>query len=57
MVRTLQKKRTSFRPGAIETRALSPRKDDKRLHVDAFPSSPVQGRRIFRVFTNAHPAG
>jgi len=53
----LQKKRTSFRPGAIETRALSPRKDDKRLHVDAFPSSPVQGRRIFRVFTNAHPAG
>ena len=53
----LQKKRTSFRPGAIESRALSPRKDDKRLHVDAFPSSPVQGRRIFRVFTNAHPAG
>jgi hypothetical protein len=53
----LQKKRTSFRPGAIERRALSPRKDDKRLHVDAFPSSPVQGRRIFRVFTNAHPIG
>jgi hypothetical protein len=53
----LQKKRTSFRPGAIETRALSPRKDDKRLHVDAFPASPVQGRRIFRVFTNAHPSG
>lgn len=53
----LQKKRTSFRPGAIETRALSPRKDDKRLHVDAFPSSPVQGRRIFRVFTNANPSG
>ncbi len=53
----LQKKRTSFRPGAIETRALSPRKDDKRLHVDAFPASPVQGRRIFRVFTNVDPAG
>jgi hypothetical protein len=53
----LQKKRTSFRPGAIETRALSPRKDDKRLHVDAFPASPVQGRRIFRVFTNADPTG
>ena len=52
----LQKKRTSFRPGAIEGRALSPRKDDKRLHVDAFPSNPVQGRRIFRAFTNAHPA-
>jgi hypothetical protein len=53
----LQKKRTSFRPGAIETRALSPRKDDKRLHVDAFPASPVQGRRIFRVFTNANATG
>jgi hypothetical protein len=53
----LQKRRTSFRPGAIETRALSPRKDDKRLHVDAFPANPVQGRRIFRVFTNAHPGG
>jgi hypothetical protein len=53
----LQKKRTSFRPGAIESRALSPRKDDKRLHVDAFPANPVQGRRIFRVFTNVHPSG
>lgn len=53
----LQKRRTSFRPGAIETRALSPRKDDKRLHVDAFPANPVQGRRIFRVFTNVNPAG
>lgn len=53
----LQQRRTSFRPAAIENRALSPRKDDKRLHVDAFPSSPVQGRRIFRVFTNADPDG
>lgn len=53
----LQQRRTSFRPAAIENRALSPRKDDKRLHVDAFPSSPVQGRRIFRVFTNADPTG
>lgn len=53
----LDKRRTSFRPGAIETRALSPRKDDKRLHVDAFPSTPVQGRRIFRVFANVNPSG
>ena len=51
------RRRTSFRPGAIDTRALSPRKDDKRLHVDAFPSSPVQGRRILRVFTNVDPGG
>jgi hypothetical protein len=53
----LEPGRTSFRPGAIETRALSPRKDDRRLHVDAFPANPVQGRRILRVFANVHPAG
>lgn len=52
-----ERKRTSFRPGAIDTRALSPRKDDKRLHVDAFPSSPVGARRILRVFSNVDPAG
>lgn len=53
----LQRKRTSFRPGAVGERALSPRKDDRRLHTDAFPSSPVQGRRILRVFSNVNPAG
>ncbi len=53
----LQRRRTSFRPGAVDTRALSPRKDDRRLHVDAFPSSPVQGRRILRVFSNVDPQG
>ena len=49
--------KTSFRPCAIEGRALSPRKDDRRLHVDAFPSQPVQGRRILRVFANVDPEG
>ena len=53
----LQRRRTSFRPGAIADRALSRRKDDRRLHVDAFPANPVQGRRILRVFANVHPAG
>jgi len=53
----LQRRRTSFRPGAIENRALSPRKDDRRLHTDAFPSNPVQGRRILRVFANVNPTG
>ena len=33
------------------------RKDDRRLHVDAFPSQPVQGRRILRVFRNVNPSG
>lgn len=53
----VEPKRTSFRPGAVDERALSPRKDDKRLHFDAFPSSPVGGRRILRVFSNVDPQG
>ena len=50
---------TSFRPRSIGDRAsgkaLSWRKDDTRLHVDAFPSNPTHGDRILRVFTNVHP--
>lgn len=53
----LQMKRTSFRPGPVDTRVMSKRKDDRRLHVDAFPANPVQGRRILRVFTNVNPSG
>ena len=53
----VQKRRTSFRPGPVDERVLSPRRDDKRLHLDAFPSSPVGGRRILRVFSNVDPAG
>ena len=53
----LKRRRTSFRPGAVAVRALSPRKDDRRLHVDAFPSSPVGAERILRVFSNVDPQG
>lgn len=49
--------RTSFRPVQITGRKTSYRKDDKRLHVDAFPSSPNQGNRILRVFCNVNPHG
>ncbi len=49
--------RTSLRPAEIQGRALSPRKDDTRLHVDAFPSTPTGGRRILRIFTNVNPDG
>jgi len=56
-VPNLELKRTSFRPGPVDSRVMSPRKDDRRLHVDAFPANPNQGRRILRVFTNVHPAG
>jgi hypothetical protein len=36
---------------------MSWRKDDTRLHVDAFPSRPTLGERILRVFTNLSPSG
>jgi hypothetical protein len=49
--------RTSFRPVEIARRSSSWRKDDTRLHVDSFPSSPVQGKRILRVFSNVNPHG
>jgi hypothetical protein len=49
--------RTSFRPVQISGRKTSPRKDDKRLHIDAFPSAPNQGQRILRIFTNINPNG
>lgn len=48
---------TSLRLQAVQNRATSWRKDDSRLHVDAFPSRPNQGERILRVFTNINPAG
>ncbi|WP_374622025.1 Kdo hydroxylase family protein [Pandoraea sp.] len=48
---------TSLRLHQVETRQTSWRKDDSRLHVDAFPSRPNYGERILRVFTNVNPAG
>jgi len=49
--------RTSYRPAEISGRASSYRKDDTRLHVDAFPSAPNQGNRILRIFSNINPFG
>jgi hypothetical protein len=53
----LRQARTSFRPAQIEDRPSSYRKDDRRLHTDAFPSRPTQGARILRVFTNVNQLG
>jgi hypothetical protein len=53
----LIRQRTSMRPAEIAGRRSSWRKDDSRLHVDSFPSQPVQGRRILRVFCNVNPHG
>jgi hypothetical protein len=48
---------TSFRPKQVETRQQSVRADDKRMHVDAFPTRPTYGERLLRVFTNLNPNG
>jgi hypothetical protein len=48
---------TSFRPRQVETRVQSVHADDKRMHVDAFPTRPTYGERLLRVFTNVNPNG
>jgi len=53
----LVQSRTSFRPVEVAGRRTSWRKDDTRLHVDSFPSTPVQDKRILRVFSNVNPHG
>jgi len=53
----LVRARASFRPIEIETRPMPWRKDDTRLHIDAFPSAPIQGNRILRLFCNVNPEG
>jgi hypothetical protein len=52
----LERARTSYRPAEIAGRKYSPIKDDTRLHVDAFPTRPMRGRRIMRLFSNINPA-
>jgi hypothetical protein len=48
---------TSLRPTQVSIRRQSVRADDRRLHVDAFPSRPNRGERILRVFANVNPQG
>lgn len=51
----LQEGLTSFRPVQARARQSSRKKDDTRLHIDAFASRPTQGQRILRVFSNINP--
>jgi 3-deoxy-D-manno-oct-2-ulosonic acid (Kdo) hydroxylase len=50
-------RRASLRVRAIDDAPLSPRRDDRRLHVDAFESQPQGGQRILRLFANVNPHG
>ena len=54
---TLRRGNTSFRPVDVSGRARSWRQDDTRLHIDAFPSNPMHGTRLLRVFCNVNPGG
>jgi hypothetical protein len=53
----LRRGSTSFRPTDVSGRVRSWRQDDTRLHIDAFPSNPMQGTRLLRVFSNVNPSG
>lgn len=52
----LERARTSYRPVEVKGRSYSKISDDRLLHVDAFPSRPMRGRRILRFFANVAPA-
>jgi hypothetical protein len=57
-LKDLELGRTSLRTRSVqEEPPLSRRKDDRSLHLDAFTSQPVAGRRILRVFSNVDPSG
>src|SRR5476651_890607 len=53
--RAVERARTSFRPVQVAGRRYSKISDDRLLHIDAFPSRPMRGRRILRFFANVAP--
>src|SRR5471032_2914264 len=53
--REVERARTSFRPVQVTGRRYSRISDDRLLHIDAFPSRPMRGRRILRFFSNVAP--
>jgi hypothetical protein len=55
--REVERARTSFRPVQVKGRSYSKISDDRLLHIDAFPSRPMRGRRILRFFANVAPRG
>ena len=54
--RNVERARTSYRPVQVKGRSYSKISDDRLLHVDAFPSRPMRGRRILRFFSNIAPS-
>lgn len=54
--RNVERARTSYRPVQVKGRSYSKISDDRLLHIDAFPSRPMRGRRILRFFANVAPS-
>ena len=54
--REIERARTSYRPVQVKGRSQSKISDDRLLHIDAFPSRPMRGRRILRFFANVAPS-
>ena len=54
--RNVERARTSYRPVQVKGRSDSKISDDRLLHIDAFPSRPMHGRRILRFFANIAPS-
>lgn len=51
----VERARTSYRPVQVKGRSYSKISDDRLLHIDAFPTRPMHGRRILRFFANVAP--
>ena len=54
---TMKMGNASLRPIEAENRKQSKRHDDRRLHIDAFPSRPTGGMRLLRIFYNINLEG
>lgn len=54
--RNVERARTSYRPVQVKGRSYSKISDDRLLHIDAFPTRPMHGRRILRFFANVAPS-
>lgn len=54
--RHVERARTSYRPVQVKGRSYSKISDDRLLHIDAFPTRPMRGRRILRFFANVAPS-
>ncbi|MDP3559090.1 MAG: Kdo hydroxylase family protein [Legionellaceae bacterium] len=51
----IQVGKTHYRPAKIEGHITAQLHGNSRLHVDAVAATPVQGKRVLRIFSNINP--